>query len=153
MQRAAHLAAYSGGKVDEDINDEDVTNALKSVRYAFAMLDQDSFRLFKDLHMKTLVTSFKRREIDFVDMGTCLMNHDKNEKYYFIKMIHNNSMSSLRDVYILAFSESQIHKWDNSLRLQRQPIFIDPALDSMTGNLLKKLEPRVESSVSQLRET
>ena len=50
-------------------------------------------------------------------MGTCLMNQEKNEKFYFIKMIHNNSVSKLRDVYILAFSESQIHKWDNSLRL------------------------------------
>ena len=71
------------------------------------------------------------------------MNQEKNEKLYFIKMIHNNTSYGTRDVYILAFQESQIHKWDNSLRLQKMPIFVDPALDGMVPNLQKKLEPRV----------
>ena len=60
------------------------------------MLDADHFTLYKDLHMKTKITAFKRRDIDFVDMGTCLMNNEKNEKYYFIKMIHFSSDSHLR---------------------------------------------------------
>ena len=72
----------------DDFNDEDVTNALKKIRYAFALLDAEHFTLYKDLHMKTKITAFKRSEIDFVDMGTCLLNNEKNEKYYFIKMIH-----------------------------------------------------------------
>ena len=80
----------------EPIDDEDVTNALKKIRYAFAMLDADHFTLYKDLHMKTKITAFKRREIDFVDMGTCLTNNDKNEKYYFIKMVHFSADSRLR---------------------------------------------------------
>lgn len=120
LQKAAHRAAYQNAEADnlpDEINDEDVTNALKKIRYAFAMLDAEHFSLYKDLHMKTKITAFKRREIDFVDMGTCLTNSEKNEKYYFIKMVHASNDSRLRQVYILAFSESQVHKWDNSLRL------------------------------------
>lgn len=74
-QRAAHLALYGGGALQaEEINEEDVTNALKSVRYVFGMLESDNFTLFKDLHMKSKVTSFRREDIDFIDMGTCLHN-------------------------------------------------------------------------------
>ena len=109
QQRAAHLATYGGATEVEEIKEEDVTNALKSVRYVFGMLDHGDFTLFKDLHMKVKIMGFKRRDIDFVDMGTCLMNEEKSEKFYFIKMIHNNAASGAvarRDVYILAFSES-----------------------------------------------
>ena len=137
----------------DDFNDEDVTNALKKIRYAFALLDAEHFTLYKDLHMKTKITAFKRSEIDFVDMGTCLLNNEKNEKYYFIKMIHFSQEIRLRQVYILAFSESQILKWDNSLRLQKQPIFVDPALESLTPNLHKKLTPQVDKAIQQLNET
>lgn len=67
-----------------------MTNALKSVRYAFAMLEEENFHLFKDLHMKQRLLTFRRSEIDFVDMGTCLENQEKGEKFYFIKMVHDN---------------------------------------------------------------
>lgn len=56
--------------------------------------------------MQVKLISFNQREIDFVDMGTCLMNEEKNEKFYFIKMVHNNGGNMQRDVYILAFSQS-----------------------------------------------
>lgn len=91
---------------------------MKTVRYVYARLEHDCFYLYSDLHMQSHVQSFKRSEIEFVDMGTCLVNEEKNEKYYFIKMIHSDSKVK-RDIYILAFAEGQIHKWDNSLRLQK----------------------------------
>ena len=54
-----------GGEEEKD--KEDVTNALKSVRYVFARLEHDSFTLFNDLYMKTKLTTFRRAEIEFVD--------------------------------------------------------------------------------------
>lgn len=54
-----------GGEEEKD--KEDVTNALKSVRYVFARLEYDSFTLFNDLYMKTKLTTFRRSEIEFVD--------------------------------------------------------------------------------------
>ena len=110
-------------------------NALKSVRFVFARLEHDSFAIFNDLHMKHIVLSFKRSEIEFVDMGACLLNEVKNEKFYFIKMVHCNEVLGRRDVYILAFAEGQINKWDNSLRLKSRPVFIDPALESLHFSL------------------
>ena len=104
---------------EEEKDKEDVTNALKSVRYVFARLEHDSFSLFNDLYMKSKLMSFKRSEIQFVDQGTCLQNDERNEKFYFIKMIHHKEAQARRDIYIIAFSESQIHKWDNSLRLHK----------------------------------
>ena len=85
-------------------------------------------------------------------MGTCLIDDEKNEKFYFIKMIHNNIGNRHRDVYILAFQQSQIAKWDNSLNLHKQPIYIDPALENLTPSLLKKLEPRIDQAMQQLKE-
>ena len=84
------MATYGGAPDKEDIKEEDVTNALKQVRYVFGLLEPDHFKLFKDLHMQVPLTCYKRSELEFVDMGTCLLNEEKNEKYYFIKMIHNN---------------------------------------------------------------
>ncbi len=105
-------------KDDHDLEKENVTNALKTVRYVWAHLESDSFSLYSDLHMQSDVKSFKRNEIEFVDMGTCLANEEKNEKYYFIKMIHSDSkILQKRDVYILVFAEGQIHIWDNSLNM------------------------------------
>ena len=57
---------------DDEKDREDVTNALKSVRYVFARLEHDNFSLFNDLYMKSKLTSFKRSDIQFVDQGTCL---------------------------------------------------------------------------------
>lgn len=54
-----------GGEEEKD--KEDVTNALKSVRYVFGRLEYDSFTLFNDLYMKTKLTTFRRSEIEFVD--------------------------------------------------------------------------------------
>jgi hypothetical protein len=92
--------------------------------------------------MQVKLISFKRCDIDFVDMGTCLMNEEKNEKFYFIKMVHTNGGNNLRDVYTLAFSQSHVHKWDNSLRLQKQAAFIDPVLEGLTAKILEKLYPQ-----------
>ena len=66
-------------------------------------------------------------------------------------MIHDNAAVERREIYIMAFSESQINKWDNSLRLQKQPIYVDPALEKLTQNLLKKMDPRVEDSNQTLK--
>lgn len=52
---------------EEDKDKEDVTNALKSVRYVFARLEHDSFSLFNDLYMKSKLMTFRRSEIQFVD--------------------------------------------------------------------------------------
>jgi len=43
-QRTAHLdryGTYSGALAVEEMNEEDATNALKSVRYAFSLLEHD----------------------------------------------------------------------------------------------------------------
>lgn len=65
-------------------------DALKSVRYVFGLLDDQFFNLYKDIHMKAKVKAFDRKEISFVDMGTCLTNQVQNKKYYFVKMVHFN---------------------------------------------------------------
>ena len=80
-----------------------MTNALKSVRYVFGLLESESFTLFKDLHMQSKLLTFKRTDIDFIDLGTCLNNEDKSEKLYFIKMVHHNIATRKREVYILGF--------------------------------------------------
>ena len=49
--------------VEEEKDKEDVTNALKSVRYVFGRLEHDCFTLFNDLYMKSKLMTFKRSEI------------------------------------------------------------------------------------------
>ena len=68
-------------------------------------------------------------------------------------MIHHKEAQARRDIYIIAFAESQIHKWDNSLRLHKQPFFVDPALESLVPNLTKTLEIRGQNSNAALKET
>ena len=38
----------------------------------------------------------------FVDMGLSIYNEERNEKYYFIKMIHENKLN--RNVHLLAIA-------------------------------------------------
>ena len=68
-------------------------------------------------------------------------------------MIHHKEAQARREIYIIAFAESQIHKWDNSLRLHKQPFFVDPALESLMPNLAKTIEMRAQSAKSNLKET
>ena len=111
------VAEMEEGQENDDDDEKDPNKSLKLVRYVFGILQKDTFSLFKDLHMETKIKNFDVRNIEFSDMGTCLFNEEKQEKYYFIKMIHRNIETETRDLYILAFSEAQIQKWDNSLHL------------------------------------
>ena len=63
--------------------------------------------------------------MSFVDLGLSLYNEEKEDKFYFIKMVHRNESLGRRDVYLMAISANQIQKWDYSLGLQKRPTFID----------------------------
>ena len=89
------------------------------------MLENETFSLYKDLHLQGLLHSFSRQDISFVDLGLSLYNDEKEEKFYFIKMVHRNESLGRRDVYLMAISANQIQKWDYSLGLQKRPTFID----------------------------
>lgn len=83
--------------------------------------------------MKAKVRVFARNEISFVDMGTCLTNQEAkpHKKYYFVKMIHFNQQKQRRDIYILAFGQASVTKWDNSLGLNKEPTFVDAPVELM----------------------
>jgi hypothetical protein len=73
-------------------------------------------------------------------MGTGLYNEEKAEKYYFIKMIHLNPQTESRDIYVLAFNQNQIQKWDNSLGLCKEPVHIDETLELMRDEFMDLVE-------------
>ena len=68
------------------------------------MLESDAFSLYKDLHLQTMLHSFNRQDIQFVDLGLSLYNEEKEDKFYFIKMVHRNESLGRRDVYLMAIS-------------------------------------------------
>lgn len=74
----------------DDDDEKDLNKSLKKVRQVFAILDKDNFELYKDLHLEVKLLSFKREDIHFIDMGTCLNIKDQQEKMYQIRMVHNN---------------------------------------------------------------
>ena len=90
---------------NDDDDEEDLNKQLKRVRFVFAILLKDYFMLYKDLHMGKIITSFKREDIEFADMGTCIYIKENSEKFYYIKMIHHNREKKTRDIYLLAIAE------------------------------------------------
>ena len=102
------------------ISQEDEMYRLDShqqVTFCFGMLENETFSLYKDLHLQGKLYSFNRQDISFVDLGLSLYNEEKEEKFYFIKMVHKNELLGRRDVYLMAISAKQIQKWDYSLCL------------------------------------
>ena len=90
--------------IDDD-DDRDPNKALKLVRFVFGLLLKDTFTFYKDLHMDTELIRFERDHIEFADMGVAHHNDEREEKFYFIKMIHRNDVTNTRDIYLIAFAE------------------------------------------------
>ena len=75
-----------------------------------------------------------------MDLGLSLFNEEKQDKFYFLKMVHKNEAIGRRDVYLMAISSNQIQKWDFSLSLQKRPTFIDPCLQKIRSDIFKQMD-------------
>jgi hypothetical protein len=100
--------------------------------------------------MGMLITSFRREDIEFSDMGTCIYIKENSEKFYYIKMIHHNREKKTRDIYLLAIAEPQVQKWDNSLNLEKLPFFVDNTLLDMKSDLVNMIEDDIFRDQSQV---
>jgi hypothetical protein len=73
----------------------------------FALLTKTHLSLFDDMHMSTPpLAEFPYPLLTFVDMGLAIMNDQKEEKYYFIKMVHESPMR--REIHLMAISEDNL---------------------------------------------
>ena len=77
-----------------------------------------------------------------------MYNEEKQDKFYFLKMVHKNDALGRRDVYLMAISANQITKWDYSLGLQKKPTYIDPYLQKMRQDIFKQMDQRIRVSKS-----
>lgn len=62
---------------------------------------------------------FALTQVDFVDTGMVLHNHQHNKRVFFLKMIHRQakgeSTEKNREVHLLSMFEDQLYKWENCL--------------------------------------
>jgi len=108
------------------------------IQFVFALLTKTHLALFDDMHMSTpALVDFPYLQLTFVDLGLALMNEQRNEKFYFIKMIHESPMR--REVHLLAISEENLQKWEYSLNLKKEADFEDNFYGTVRANLLKKI--------------
>lgn len=76
------------------------------IQFVFALLSKTHLTLYNDMHMTSALAEFPYLQLTFVDMGLSILNEDKNEKFYFIKMIHESPMR--REVHLMAISEENL---------------------------------------------
>ena len=136
------------GSVASPITTEEdrIVDPHQKVLFVFGMLEPNCFSLYKDLHLQNMIHSFNRENITFVDLGLSLFNEEKQDKFYFLKMVHRNKHIDRRDVYLMAISASQIQKWDYSLGLQKKPTFIDSQLNTIKSEIFKQMDHRIRNS-------
>ena len=67
----------------------------------FALLTKTSFNLYANMHMsEDPKMKFDFAGLTFVDLGMALLNQARNEKYYYIKVVHEYQKK--RDIYLMA---------------------------------------------------
>ena len=110
------------------------------IRYVFALLNTKSLQLFKDMHMQGApLLSLEYENLTFIDLGISVMNEERDEKLYFIKVISKQNNPSRRDIYIMALNVEYIAKWEYCLDLQKEPDFVDPFFSEVKTNLLSRI--------------
>jgi len=57
------------------------------------------------------------QNLTFVDLGISVMNEERDEKLYFIKVVNKQPNPNRRDVYIMALNVDFIAKWEYCLNL------------------------------------
>jgi hypothetical protein len=92
------------------------------------------------MHMTgTPLLILEYENLTFVDLGISVMNEERNEKLYFIKVVHKQNTPNRRDIYIMALNVEYIAKWEYCLDLQKEPDFIDPFFSEVKSNLLNRI--------------
>ena len=70
------------------------------------------------MHMQgTPILSLDYENLTFVDLGMSVMNEERDEKLYFIKVISKQNNPNRRDIYIMALNVEYIAKWEYCLDL------------------------------------
>lgn len=77
--------------------------------------------------------------LTFVDLGMSVMNEERDEKLYFIKVISKQNNPNRRDIFIMALNVEYIAKWEYCLDLQKEPDFVDPFFSEVKSNLLSRI--------------
>jgi hypothetical protein len=65
----------------------------------------------------TPILSLDYENLTFVDLGMSVMNEERDEKLYFIKVISKQNNPNRRDIYIMALNVEYIAKWEYCLDL------------------------------------
>jgi hypothetical protein len=61
----------------------------------FALLTRTSFQLFDEMHMsKPPLFDLPYSQLSFVDLGMAVEQREKEQKYYFIKVVNETSQNS-----------------------------------------------------------
>lgn len=83
--------------------------------------------------------SLDYENLTFVDLGISVMNEERDEKLYFIKVVNKQTSPNRRDIYIMALNVEFIAKWEYCLELQKEPDFVDPFFSDVKSNLLSRI--------------
>lgn len=71
----------------------------------FALLTEDHFALYSDIHMTNEVMKIHLSTLDFVDLGIVLQNNSVTKRVFFIKVVHHNLADKCREVYLMSLYE------------------------------------------------
>ena len=74
------------GELTDKIMEQDIFD--NGFQFVFALLSKTHLTLFEDMHMTTQVAQFVYSQLTFVDMGLAIMNEQRQQKFYFIKMVN-----------------------------------------------------------------
>lgn len=124
------------GELTDKIMEQDIFD--NGFQFVFALLSKTHLTLYEDMHMTTHVAQFVYSQLTFVDMGLAIMNEQKEQKFYFIKMVHEQAMK--REVHLIAISEEHLQKWEYSLNLQKEADHEDNFYAAIRANLLKRIQ-------------
>lgn len=124
------------GELTDKIMEQDIFD--NGFQFVFALLSKTHLTLYEDMHMTTHVAQFAYSQLTFVDMGLAIMNEQKEQKFYFIKMVHEQAMK--REVHLIAISEEHLQKWEYSLNLQKEADHEDNFYAAVRANLLKRIQ-------------
>lgn len=116
---------------------EELTNYRVQLQYKFALLNEEYFTLFNDIHMMQESKKFQIENLTFIDLGIVVRNNKANKKVFFFKVVHHNASDQTRDVFIFGITEDQIDKWEKSLDHSTEITLLDKTFKLIKAKLLK----------------
>lgn len=126
--------------LQNEFNDlfKELTSYNVTLNYKFALLTDEHFTLYHDIHMQSESMKFPIANLDFVDLGIIIQNHKVNKRVFFFKAIYYNNIDKVREVFLFSVSEDQIYKWESCLDPSDDIQLPDRTFKLIKGRLLRQ---------------